>query len=94
MKRPKINELRENKKETKAIKALAKRTKKIKVTFNLDEDIVNRLKDIADNSGAKYQTLLNTLLKEALCSKSTYEERITSIESELSEIKDLLKKAA
>ena len=86
MKKPKISDLKENKKEMKIIKKMAKKTNKIKVTFNLDEDIVERLKNLAEESGSKYQTLLNSILKEALFSRATYEERISNMEKELYEI--------
>lgn len=94
MKKPKINELKENKKETISIRNMAKKTTKIKVTFNLDEDVVKKLKNLASDSGSKYQTLLNSILKEALFSRATYEERISNMEKELSEIKNFINKVA
>lgn len=94
MEKPKINELKENKRETEKIRKLAEKTEKIKVTFYLDKDIIARLKELAAQSNAKYQTLLNSILKEALVSKSTYEERIRKLEIDIQAMKEKLAKVA
>ena len=87
MKKPKLSDLKENKRETAKIRGMAKKTKKIKVTFNIDEDILKKLRDLAESSGGKYQTILNQLLKEALDSKLTTEERLEKLESEIEKLK-------
>lgn len=42
------------------------RSAKVRVTTFLDEDVLEVLKETAQGSGTKYQTLLNQLLRQAL----------------------------
>ena len=39
---------------------------KTKITINLDGDILEGLKDYADNEGVRYQTLINQILRDYL----------------------------
>lgn len=39
---------------------------KVKITALLDEDVLHWLKDLAPTKGMKYQTLLNSLLKQQM----------------------------
>ncbi|MBU0506051.1 BrnA antitoxin family protein [bacterium] len=43
---------------------LDKENVKVRITTYIDEDVLASLKDVADQSGNKYQTLLNTILRE------------------------------
>lgn len=42
---------------------------KIRITTYLDKDIVNRLRELANDSGSKYQSVLNQILKDYLFGK-------------------------
>ena len=42
------------------------RSAKVRVTTFLDEDVLLALKEVAQKSGARYQTLLNQLLRQSL----------------------------
>lgn len=47
------------------------RCAKLRVTTYLDEDVLAALKETAEATGIRYQTLLNQLLRRALLGKST-----------------------
>lgn len=57
------------------------RAAKVRVTTFLDEDVLAALKDTAEGSGTRYQTLLNQLLRQALIGdQRTILERIERLE--------------
>ncbi len=57
---------------------------KIRVTTYLDADVVEALKETASNSGGKYQTLLNQILRSSLIGDtSSILERLTKLETEV-----------
>lgn len=87
MKHPKLNELKLDAAGTKLIRKKMKQTKKIKITINLDEDILEKIKYNASNNGAPYQTYLNHLLRDHLNKKSNEASRISKIEREIASIK-------
>jgi uncharacterized protein (DUF4415 family) len=90
MKKPKISDLRVDPVQTNKIREMAAKATKIKVTFNLDSDLVNKLKALADETGGKYQTLLNRILREALTNQMTIVERMRRLEQEIRELKNKL----
>ena len=45
---------------------LLARSKKQRVTLNVDSDIVDEFRDIANKHNAKYQTLMNEVLRDGL----------------------------
>jgi predicted DNA binding CopG/RHH family protein len=95
MKKPKFSDLRVDPIRTKEIRELAKNATKIKITVYIDQTSLVELKSRAEKNGAKYQTLLNKILKDHLSSeKDTTEARLEKIEHELIQLKSLFKKAA
>ena len=87
MKKPKLSDLKVNFDQTKRVRELAANATKIKVTFNLDSDLVEKLKAMANESGAKYQTLLNRVLREAISNQVTVESRMKRLEQEVKKFK-------
>ncbi len=53
---------------------------KIKVTINIDQDILGILRTEAANTGIPYQRLVNQLLRKALRQNSTLESRLERLE--------------
>ena len=54
---------------------------KIRITTFLDEDLLNILRQLARDSGGKYQTLLNQILRSALLdARSGLVSRIDNLE--------------
>ncbi len=94
MKKPKLSDLQINPAQTEKVRELAAKATKIKVTFNLDNDLVAKLKAMAEETGAKYQTLLNRVLREALSNQMTVEARMKRLEQEVKKLKDKLDEAA
>ena len=94
MKKPKLSDLQINPAQTEKMRELAAKATKIKVTFNLDNDLVAKLKAMAEETGAKYQTLLNRVLREALSNQMTVEARMKRLEQEVKKLKDKLDEAA
>ena len=90
MKQPKLSDLKINKKATHRLRTQMGKAKKIKITINVDADILSNLKNTAAKSGAPYQTLLNRLLREVISKKSGEDSRLTHLEKEISAIKKRL----
>ncbi len=87
MKQPKLNELVIDRRGTKEIRSKMKRSKKIKITINVDEDSLVLLRKMSGETGAPYQKLLNQILKEGLSKRTEAESRLDRIEKELKRIK-------
>lgn len=87
MKQPKLNDLMIDRKGTKKIRAEAAKTRKVKITINIDQDSLEALRDQAGKSGASYQKLLNQVLKEGLKKRDSAETRLDRIERELEQLK-------
>ena len=60
---------------------------KVRITTMLDGDILDKLKEMADSEKVKYQTLLNSILRDALFKKHN-----KSIESRLEKLEELFGK--
>lgn len=56
---------------------------KIQKTFRLDEDVFEWLVKESKHRGLPYQTLMNSLLKQAMRQEATLLERIEKIEAKL-----------
>ena len=69
MKQPKLSDLKIDTKGTKAMRKMMAKAKKIKITVNVDEDLLVELKHMAEETGTPYQSLLNRVLKDAVMSK-------------------------
>ncbi|MCP5463591.1 MAG: BrnA antitoxin family protein [Deltaproteobacteria bacterium] len=87
MKQPKISDLKLEKKGTKTIREKIAKNQKIKITINLDSDLVALAKEISSKNGAPYQTYINFLLREALTEKTTQSQRLDRLERELETLK-------
>lgn len=87
MKQPKQSDLKIDIKRTKAIRKMMAKAKKIKITVNLDEDVLSELRQIAIQSGTPYQSLLNRLLREAVSSKKDEGSRLDRLEKEVERLK-------
>jgi len=87
MKQPKLTELTLDTRGTKLLRAEAAKSKKIKITINIDQDSLYLLKRMADKTGAPYQKLLNQILKEGLKNDDRSESRLDRIEKELEKLK-------
>jgi predicted DNA binding CopG/RHH family protein len=87
MKQPKLNDLVIDRKGTKRVRAEAAKTRKVKITINIDQDSLEALRGMAGKSGASYQKLLNQILKEGLGKRDASEARLDRIEKELEQLK-------
>ena len=87
MKQPKLDELKISNKGTKQIRDKMARADKIKITVNIDADIIYSLKKTAEETGVPYQTLLNRVLRVALEKHHAEENRLNRIEREIETLK-------
>jgi predicted DNA binding CopG/RHH family protein len=87
MKQPKLNNLVIDRKGTNRMRAKMAKTKKVKITINVDEDSLESLKDMALETGVPYQKLLNRVLREGLSQRGSSESRLERIEKELEKLK-------
>lgn len=87
MKEPKASDLRFNKKKTLEVREKASQSKKIRITIYLDEELVTKLKKEALSRGGKYQSLLNSILSQALANRTSEVDRIEKLERELKKLK-------
>jgi len=87
MKQPKISDLKLDKKETNAIRKVMKKSKKVKITINVDEDLLKDIRRMAEAQGTPYQTLLNKVLKDAVNSKIEEGSRLDKLEREIERLK-------
>lgn len=90
MKQPKLSDLKVDIKGTKAVRKMMAKAKKVKITINLDEDLLSELRRMAESMGTPYQTLLNKVLKDALLSKVDEGSRLDRLEREIERLKKTL----
>ena len=90
MKEPKTRNLVYDKVGTRKIRKLAKETKKSKITINFDSDILAEVKEMAEELGSPYQTLLNKIVRDAVSEKRTVSERLSKLEKEVRALKKKL----
>ena len=90
MKQPKLSDLKVDVKGTKAIRKMMTKPKKVKITINVDEELLQELRNMAESSGTPYQSLLNKVLKEALVSKADEGSRLDRLEREIERLKKKL----
>lgn len=88
MKQPKLNDLQIDAKGTEQMRDLAARSKKIKITFNIDESSLRLLQNMSSKTGVPYQRILNQALKEGLGKHNTSENRLDRLERELQKLKN------
>ena len=89
MKEPKLKNLKFDMLGTARMRKAMKNTKKIRITINLDSDLLSVIKEMAMNRGAPYQSLINRLLRLAAMEsgKGLEESRIEKIEKDLAFLK-------
>lgn len=87
MKEPKLSDLKLDVKGTKAVRNMIAKSKKTKITINLDEELLSEIRKMADSIGTPYQTLLNKILKDAITSKMNEGSRLDRLERELNRLK-------
>lgn len=87
MKQPKLSDVKLDKRGTKVMRASMANTKKVKITINFDSDILNEIKQLADNIGSPYQTFLNNLVRKSLEKKKEEDGRLDKLEKEIKALK-------
>ncbi len=87
MKQPKLSDLRVDTKGTKVMREKMAKARKIKITINIDEDVLESVRGKADESGIPYQSLLNRLLREAVEKASGNDSRLEKLEREVQALK-------
>lgn len=87
MKQPKLSDLKVDAKGTKDLRKMMAKAKKIKITVNVDEDLLVELKHMAEEAGTPYQSLLNRVLKEAVLTKRDEGSRLDRLEREVERLK-------
>ena len=87
MRQPKLSNLKVDVRGTRAMRRAATKSKKVKITINIDEDSLSHLRNRSNNTGVPYQRLLNQVLKEALKGEEAVENRLEKLERELNRLK-------
>lgn len=87
MKEPKLSDVKLDTKGTKSLRRMIVKSKKTKITINIDEDLLFEIRKMADSSGTPYQTLLNKILKDAIRSKTNEGTRLDRLEREIERLK-------
>ena len=87
MKQPKLSDLKIDVKGTKALRSAIAKTKKIKITVNVDEDLLFDLRKTSEETGVPYQALLNRVLRDGLNTKKTEASRLDRLEREVERLK-------
>jgi predicted DNA binding CopG/RHH family protein len=87
MKQPKLSDLVMDSKGTRELRSKMQKTKKVKITINIDESSLGRLREIAEETGASYQKLLNQILKDGLAKRTSAESRLERLEKEIQTLK-------
>jgi predicted DNA binding CopG/RHH family protein len=92
MKQPKLKNIRLDLKGTSQMRARASKSRKIKITVNIDQDIIEALKRRSYTSGIPYQNLLNRMLRTALHETKSEDSssRLDRLEREIAAIKKKL----
>lgn len=94
MKKPNIKNLKIDKAETKRMHRAMALQRSIKITININSEILAKLKEIAEDSGIPYQRLINRILAENLSAKpagnNITDKRLERIERELAALKKKL----
>ena len=90
MKQPKLSDLRLDVKGTKQIRASMAKAKKIKITINIDEDLLISVRRRSTSTGIPYQSLLNHLLRDAVEKTSENDSRLDRLEREVRALKKKL----
>jgi predicted DNA binding CopG/RHH family protein len=87
MKQPNYKNLKISKSGTEAMRKRAAHAKAIKITINVDQDSLVKLKRMSESSGTPYQRLLNRILKAGLEHESDLESRVNQLEHEIKKLR-------
>ena len=90
MKPPRLSDIKIDWEGTKRIRKLAAKSRKIKITINLDADVLSQIRKLAAKGETPYQSYLNRLLRETLTQRQSEEDRLDRLEREISIIKKKL----
>ncbi len=90
MKHPKVSDLNIDVHGTKAMRLKMTKANKIKITINIDGDVLETLRGKAEKSGVPYQSLLNRLLRDAVNKASLDDSRLDKLEKEVRDLKKKL----
>jgi len=90
MKKPSLRKLKVDQSETRRVRSAMAHQKSIKITININADILAKLKSIADDSGVPYQRIINRTLASSLAAQTTEQSRLDKLEQELSILKKKL----
>ncbi len=88
MKQPKMSDLKVDVVGTRRMRKQMAKAKKVKITINLDSDLLEVLRKMADERGAPYQSLINRILRQVAMERRTLEDtRLEKLERELALLK-------
>lgn len=87
MRQPKLSNLTLDVKGTRSMRGAAEKSQKVKITINIDESSLSRLRERSNKTGVPYQRLLNQILKDALKDEDATESRLEKLERELERLK-------
>jgi predicted DNA binding CopG/RHH family protein len=91
MKQPKLKDVKIDVKGTERMRSRMAKSKKIKITVNVDEDLLEALKLRSDETGVPYQSLLNRVLRSAMHEQANGESsRLDRLEKEVATLKKRL----
>ena len=86
MKQPNLNNLTIDYPGTQKLRSQIKRTKKIKITINIDERSLTLLKKISGQSAIPYQQIVRQVLERTAIEKGDAKSRLDRIERELKKL--------
>lgn len=87
MKQPKLNDLTIDHVGTRKLRAQMKKARNIKITINIDEQSLARVRKGSGQSAIPYQQILSQILKEAAFEKDEARSRLDRIEREIEKLK-------
>lgn len=88
MKQPKMTNVKVDKVGTRRMRGEMAKAKKVKITINLDSDLLAILRDLAEDRGTPYQTMINRMLRQVAMEKKALDEsRLEKLERELALLK-------
>jgi predicted DNA binding CopG/RHH family protein len=87
MRKPSVKNLKINEAETRRMRKATAHHRSIKITININEDTLKKLKLLAEETGIPYQRLINRTLAESLASQTKTDSRLDKVERELAALK-------
>ena len=87
MKQPKLNDLTIDHAGTRKLRAQMKKARNIRITINVDEQSLARVRKSSSQSAIPYQQILSQVLKEAAIENGVASSRLDRIEREIEKLK-------